>query len=111
MTQKAIAMPFGTKPRNAVPGPLVLASQAPVQTHVPVQSDIAPTNHELVNSARARYFSNDFALSSTRAVQREPQADTGTKLVSIILSAIAVTMCVFGTFYWLTDGTMKLPGM
>jgi hypothetical protein len=82
-------MSFGTKQPFAVTRPMVLATQ----------------------TTRERYFTNAAAFSSTGALQRRPQASDASKFVSIILSALAVGMCVFGVYYWATNGTLELPSL
>jgi hypothetical protein len=103
-------MSFGTKQRSAVTRPMVLATQARVHAPVPPQNEL-PATHELVAGSRERYFTNAAAFSSTSALPRRAEPSDASKLVSIIVSALAVAMCVFGVFYWATNGTLEFPGL
>jgi hypothetical protein len=103
-------MSFGTKQPFAVTRPMVLATQTRVNAPTPPQHE-AQIERDLIAATRERYFTNAAAFSSTGALQRRPQASDASKFVSIILSALAVGMCVFGVYYWATNGTLEIPGL
>jgi hypothetical protein len=89
---------------------MVLATQARVHAPAPLQHQ-EQIERELIAGTRDRYFTNASAFSSTGALQRRPQASDASKFISIILSALAVGMCVFGVYYWATNGTLDISGL
>jgi hypothetical protein len=98
-------MSFGTKRTQVAPKPMVLATQRSL--HVPKNDQIIQMP-DLVAESRARYFANADAFSSTRALPRLHEPSELSKVVTFVLSTLAIAMCVFGVYYWLTGGTLKL---
>jgi hypothetical protein len=100
-------MSFGTKRSTIAHKPMVLASQTSV--HVPApKHDQGPATADLVAGSRARYFTNASAFASSSALPRRLEPSELSKSVVVLLSAAAVAMCVFGVYYFLTNGSLKL---
>jgi Zn-dependent protease len=103
-------MSFGTKRSGSSLKPLVLATQNSL--HVPASKpDQDAATVDLIAGSRARYFANASAFASTSALPRRKQPSEISETVVVLLSALAVAMCVFGVFYWLTGGTLKLSDL
>jgi hypothetical protein len=100
-------MSFGTKRTAVALKPMVLASQTSVYVPAP-KPDQGPATSDLVAGSRARYFANASAFASTSALPRRHEPSDLSKSFVVLLSALAVAMCVFGVYYFLTNGTLKL---